>query len=210
MGAAFTPGTGYREIVTPVGRLLLAATCRGLVRVVYVGETNAPALKAALPGTSPPGGPGSAEPPPSSISGTLDDAARQIQQYFAGARRVFDVRLDLRLPPGFRRRVLAHLPNISYGHTETYSQVAQALGNPTAVRAAGTACAANPLPVVIPCHRVIRSDGSLGGYAGGIQAKGKLLALEAAVAGDLTVRASSDPIYCCSARVPPLRRPSST
>ena len=100
--------------------------------------------------------------------------------HIAGHLRNFDVPLDWRLSTGFRRTVLAHLSDIAYGHTATYAAVAQLTGNPKAVRAVGTACATNPLPVVVPCHRVLRSDGSLGGYLGGPEAKRTLLALEAA------------------------------
>jgi methylated-DNA-[protein]-cysteine S-methyltransferase len=110
----------------------------------------------------------------------LDEVSRQLEEYFAGRRRVFDVPLDLRLARGFRRSVLAHLPAIGYGQTESYAQVAAAAGRPRAVRAAGTACATNPLPVIVPCHRVIRSDGTPGLYVGGPEAKRSLLTLEAA------------------------------
>ncbi len=110
----------------------------------------------------------------------LDPAARQLDEYFAGGRRTFDLPLDFRLSRGFRRAVLAHLPEIGYGSTESYAQVAAAAGSPKAVRAVGTACATNPLPVVVPCHRVVRSDGSFGGYVGGEEAKRTLLTLEAA------------------------------
>ena len=96
------------------------------------------------------------------------------------SRRVFDLPLDFRLSSGFRRSVLAHLPDISYGHTESYAQVALAAGSPRAVRAVGSACATNPIPVVVPCHRVVRSDGSFGGYRGGAAAKELLLTLESA------------------------------
>ena len=111
--------------------------------------------------------------------GRLDDASRQLSEYFARTRRTFDLPLDLRLSSGFRRNVLAHLPTIGYGHTESYAQVAQAAGNARAVRAVGSACATNPLPVIVPCHRVVRSDGTLGGYVGGADAKRSLLTLEA-------------------------------
>ena len=88
--------------------------------------------------------------------------------------------MDFRLSSGFRRSVLAHLPDIAYGHTESYAQVAAAAGSPRAVRAVGSACATNPIPVVVPCHRVVRSDGSFGGYRGGAAAKELLLTLESA------------------------------
>jgi len=89
------------------------------------------------------------------------------------------VPLDWRLTAGFRRTVLHHLTDIAYGHTATYAALAQQAGNPKAVRAVGTACATNPLPLIVPCHRVVRSDGGMGGYLGGIDAKRTLLSLEA-------------------------------
>ncbi len=110
----------------------------------------------------------------------LDPAARQLEEYFAGRRRVFELPVDLRLSGGYRREVLRHLTEIDYGRTESYTEVATATGNPRAVRAVGSACATNPIPVVVPCHRVLRSDGSLGGYRGGLPAKRMLLDLEAA------------------------------
>jgi methylated-DNA-[protein]-cysteine S-methyltransferase len=112
--------------------------------------------------------------------GRLDDASRQLEEYFTGHRKSFGLPLDYRLAHGFRRCVLAQLAGIAYGRTRSYAQVAAAAGNPKAVRAAGSACAANPLPVVVPCHRVVRGDGSLGGYIGGLAAKRALLDLEAA------------------------------
>ena len=94
-------------------------------------------------------------------------SARQLAEYFAGERRDFVLPLDFRLAHGFRRAVLGHLVLINYGHTESYAEVAAATGRARAVRAVGTACATNPMPVVVPCHRVLRSDGKLGGYIGG-------------------------------------------
>src|SRR5213076_644465 len=93
-------------------------------------------------------------------------------------RSTFDTPLDLRLSHGFRRTVLSHLPEIGYGKTASYAAVAKAAGRPKAVRAVGTACATNPLPVVVPCHRVVRSDGGIGQYVGGTEAKKALLDLE--------------------------------
>jgi len=110
----------------------------------------------------------------------LDAAARELDEYFAGRRSRFDLPLDFRLSRGFRRAVLSHLNEIGYGTTASYAAVAAAAGNPKAVRAAATACATNPLPLVVPCHRVVRSDGTIGGYAGGVDVKKALLALEAA------------------------------
>ena len=161
----------YRMLDTPVGTLLLAATEQGVVRVAYEREDHDLVLVALAQKVS----------PRIMLSpGRLDPAARQLSEYFAGSRRSFDLPLDLRLATGFRRTVLAHLPQIGYGHTESYAQVASAAGHPRAVRAVGSACATNPVPVIVPCHRVVRSDGSLGGYAGGASAKQSLLALEGA------------------------------
>ena len=92
--------------------------------------------------------------------------------------QAFDLPLDYRLSGGFRQMVQRHLPQIAYGHTQSYREVAELVGNPKAIRAVGSACATNPLPVVVPCHRVLRSDGSLGGYIGGLEAKTALLTLE--------------------------------
>lgn len=164
------PLISYRTVETPVGPLLLAATPAGLVRVGY-GHLGHDAVLARLAA--------SVSPRVEHAPAALDPVARQLDEYFAGRRTVFDLPLDLRLARGFRRAVLDHLPAIPYGRTETYAQVAAASGSPMAVRAVGTACAANPVPVVVPCHRVVRSDGSAGGYVGGEDAKRTLLAIEA-------------------------------
>jgi methylated-DNA-[protein]-cysteine S-methyltransferase len=153
--------------------LLLAATADGLVRVAYEREDHDRVLETLATRVSP----RILEAPH-----RLEAAARELDEYFAGSRRTFDLPLDLRLASGFRRSVLAHLPQIGYGHTRSYAQVAAAAGRPRAVRAAGTACATNPLPVVVPCHRVVRSDGSTGGYVGGTAAKQTLLGIEHAAA----------------------------
>ncbi|MDT7692208.1 MAG: methylated-DNA-[protein]-cysteine S-methyltransferase, partial [Pseudonocardiales bacterium] len=162
---------GYRTLDTPVGTLLLAATGQGLVRVAFQSQDH----DAVLAGLSTAVSPRILRSP-----ARLDEVCRQLEQYFAGQRTAFDVPLDLRLSTGFRRGVLAHLPEIGYGRTASYAQVAVAAGSPKAVRAVGTACATNPLPLVLPCHRVIRSDGTLGQYAGGAAAKQALLRLETA------------------------------
>jgi methylated-DNA-[protein]-cysteine S-methyltransferase len=159
----------YRTLDTPVGSLLLAATEQGLVRVAYDVEGHDAVLASLASRVS---------PRVLAAPGRLDLVARELDEYFAGSRRAFDVPLDRRLSAGFRAEVLRHLPEIGYGHTESYAQVAAAAGNARAVRAVGSACATNPLPVVVPCHRVVRSDGSLGGYAGGPAAKRTLLTLE--------------------------------
>jgi methylated-DNA-[protein]-cysteine S-methyltransferase len=159
----------YRTVDTPVGTLLLAATPAGLVRVAYGPVPEA--LSALADKVS---------PRILHAPGRLDSVARQLDEYFAGTRRSFDVPLDLRLATGFRRAVLDHLPDIAYGRTESYLEVAAAAGSPRAVRAVGTACALNPVPIVVPCHRVVLSNGSMGRYAGGEAAKRTLLTLEAA------------------------------
>lgn len=160
----------YRTIDTPVGALLLASTGQGLVRVAYAREDHEAVLVKLAASVS---------PRVLNAPGRMDEVSRQLEEYFAGRRTAFEVPLDLRLSKGFRRNVLTHLPEIAYGSTQSYAQVAVATGSPKAVRAVGTACATNPLPVVVPCHRVVRSDGSFGGYLGGPEAKQALLALEA-------------------------------
>lgn len=161
----------YRTVDSPLGALLLAATPEGLVRVAFVGEGHDAVLDALATAVSP----RVLEAP-----ARLDVVARQLEEYFAGRRRTFDVPVDLQLATGFRRLVLQHLREIPFGATESYAVVARAAGSPNAVRAAGSACATNPVPVVVPCHRVVRSDGSIGQYRGGVAAKQTLLALEAA------------------------------
>lgn len=105
-------------------------------------------------------------------------AARQLEEYFAGRRREFTVPLDFRFAGGFRAAVLAELAKVPFGTTTTYGALAREAGNPNAVRAVGGACSHNPLPILVPCHRVLRSDGALGGYRSGAEAKRRLLALE--------------------------------
>ena len=161
----------YRMLDTPLGPLLLAATPAGLLRVAYESEDHDTVLTSLAERVS---------PRVLRAPGRLDDVAREIEDYFAGRRTTFDLPLDLQLAHGFRREVLTHLRDIAYGATASYSAVAAAAGRPTAVRAVGTACAVNPLPIVIPCHRVVRSDGSIGAYLGGVAAKQALLSLEAA------------------------------
>jgi methylated-DNA-[protein]-cysteine S-methyltransferase len=159
----------YRTLDSPVGPLLLAATPAGLVRVAFDREGH----DAVLAGLAAQISPRIMRSPR-----RLDDTARQLDEYFAHRRRSFDVPIDLQLAHGFRRNVLTHLRDIPYGSTETYAMVAAATGRPAAVRAVGTACAKNPLPLVVPCHRVVRSDGTIGQYGGGQAAKRQLLELE--------------------------------
>ena len=161
----------YRTVDSPVGELLLAATQRGLVRVAYVREDHESVLATIADRVS---------PRVLRAPARLDLAAGQLDEYFAGRRRTFDLVLDMQLARGFSRAVLDQLARIGYGATESYAAIATKAGRPAAVRAVGNACARNPLPLVVPCHRVVRSDGSLGGYAGGPDAKQTLLSLEAA------------------------------
>lgn len=161
----------YRVVDSPVGPLLLAATEDGVVRVAFELEDHDRVLESL----------GATIGSRILRGGTrLDPLAHELDDYFAGRRHGFDVPLDLRLARGFRLTVLRHLSEIPYGSTESYGEVAVASGSPRAVRAVGSACATNPLPIVVPCHRVVRSDGSLGGYLGGLPAKERLLALERA------------------------------
>ena len=161
----------YTTIDSPVGTLLLAATPKGLVRVAYDLEDHDRVLATLSQRLS---------PRVLRAPRRLDAAARELDEYFGRQRRAFDLPLDLSLSSGFRQLVQRHLPEIGYGQTRTYRQVAELVGNPKAVRAVGTACATNPLPVVVPCHRVLRADGTPGGYVGGPAAKQALLSLEAA------------------------------
>jgi len=160
----------YRVVDSPVGPLLVAATDRGLIRVAYACEGHDDVLQHLADEVS---------PRVLLAPARLDTAARELDEYFAGRRRNFDVSLDWRLPTGFRGTVLRHLHEIGYGQTASYAALAKLAGNPKAVRAVGTACATNPLPIVVPCHRVVRSDGTIGGYLGGAEIKRTLLALEA-------------------------------
>jgi methylated-DNA-[protein]-cysteine S-methyltransferase len=161
----------YTTIDSPVGTLLLAATPKGLVRVAFEVEDHDRVLDTLSHRIS---------PRVLRAPRRLDAAARELGEYFSRQRRAFDLALDLSLSRGFRQLVQQHLPEIGYGQTRTYGQVAELVGKPKAVRAVGTACATNPLPVVVPCHRVLRADGTPGGYVGGVAAKQVLLSLEAA------------------------------
>jgi methylated-DNA-[protein]-cysteine S-methyltransferase len=160
----------YTTVDSPVGQLLLAATTRGLARVAFEIEGHDRVLDslASRVGSRVLRSPG-----------RLDGVARELDEYFTGRRTGFDLPLDFTLSHGFRQLVQQYLPSIGYGQTRSYAEVARSVGRPAAVRAVGTACATNPLPVVVPCHRVLRSDGGLGGYLGGPQAKRTLLAMEA-------------------------------
>jgi methylated-DNA-[protein]-cysteine S-methyltransferase len=161
----------YRTVDSPVGALLLAATDAGLVRVAFAVEDHDKVLQGLADRIS---------PRVLAAPERLDVVAKELGEYFSGRRHEFDLALDWRLSAGFRRDILGRIGDIGYGHTATYASLAREAGNPRAVRAVGGACANNPLPVVVPCHRVLRTDGTLGGYVGGLDAKRALLGLEAA------------------------------
>jgi methylated-DNA-[protein]-cysteine S-methyltransferase len=154
---------------SPLGPLVLAATDDGLVTISYREADNvldelakkvSPRVLAHAP--------------------RLDDARRQLDAYFEGSLREFDLSLDWRLATPFQRAVLAEVRRVPFGSVASYQTVARAIGRPTASRAAGGANARNPIPIVVPCHRVVGSDGSLTGYAGGVDRKAYLLDLERA------------------------------
>ncbi|MEX0973079.1 MAG: methylated-DNA--[protein]-cysteine S-methyltransferase [Solirubrobacterales bacterium] len=159
----------YANVDSPFGPLLLASTPRGLVKLslpnIDPGETLED-LAARI------------SPRVLEAPGRLDDVRRQLDLYFAGRLREFDLPLDWQLSKGFRRRALRAIDRIPYGGTRSYTQIAASAGNERAVRAAGTACGSNPIPIVVPCHRVLRSGGALGGYGGGLPMKEALLEME--------------------------------
>lgn len=161
----------YRTVSSPIGELLLVASERGIVRLAFEGEDRDAVLAELATKVS---------PRILAAPERLEPAARELGEYFAGTRRAFDVPIDLSLTRGFRGEVVEFLRSIEFGHTRSYAEVAGAVGNPGAVRAVGTACATNPVPLFVPCHRVVRSDGTFGAYRGGHEAKGYLLAMEAA------------------------------
>lgn len=159
----------YRIVDSPIGDLLIATTPAGLVRVAFACEGFDEVLGTLATEVSP----RIHEDP-----AKLTPIATELAEYFNGTRRDFTMPLDFSLSTGpetFRRRVQQYLPQIAYGHTQSYRDIAEALANPKASRAVGTACATNPLPIVVPCHRVLRSDGRLGGFRGGLPAKTILL-----------------------------------
>lgn len=157
---------------SPLGPIFLGATDEGLVRVGLPTEREDAVLDELAERVSP--------RVLRAPRKTLTQARRQLDEYFDGRRRAFDVALDWRLTHGFRREVLRTTAEIPYGQTASYREVATRAGSPAAVRAAGTALATNPLPIVVPCHRVLRTGGALGAYRGGLEAKARLLRLEGA------------------------------
>lgn len=166
-----TLDVAVRTIESPFGPLLVAVTPLGVVRVAFALEDHDQVLGDLARRVS---------PRILETARRTDAVARELAEYFDGRRRRFDLAVDLRLVGGFRRRVVEALGRIPYGATRTYGALAATLDNPRAVRAVGSACAHNPVPVIVPCHRVVRSDGTIGNYLGGTDAKRALLDLESA------------------------------
>jgi methylated-DNA-[protein]-cysteine S-methyltransferase len=162
----------YAPVDSPFGRLLLAATKRGLVRVAFPEESVDATLERLAMKISP----RIVEAP-----GALDATRRELDEYFDGRRRRFELALDWTLVGPFGRRVLDVASDIPYGGVLSYAQVAAQAGSPRGSRAAGNALGSNPIPIVVPCHRVLRSGGALGGYGGGLERKQFLLELEGAL-----------------------------
>lgn len=161
----------YATVDTPVGRLIAAATPRGLARLAY--EDFNGGLDQVLDELARRLSPRILEAP-----ARLDGVRRELDEYFEGRRTSFDLPLDLGVCGPFGRRVLEAATAIPFGATRTYREVAAIAGNAAASRATGNALGANPIPIVVPCHRVLRSGGGLGGYTGGLHRKEQLLALE--------------------------------
>jgi methylated-DNA-[protein]-cysteine S-methyltransferase len=157
---------------TPLGRIIVGATSEGLVLVGLPSEDEDELLQQLADRIS--------RRVLRAPRASLTQTRHELDEYFAGTRRGFEIPLDWRLARGFRREVLRAAAEIPYGQTSSYRDVATRAGSPGAVRAAGTALATNPLPIVVPCHRVLRTGGALGAYRGGAAAKAALLELEGA------------------------------
>jgi methylated-DNA-[protein]-cysteine S-methyltransferase len=159
----------YARLDSPVGPLLLALTPRGLVRLAYIDSGEEQILAELATCVS---------PRVIRAPRQLDEPRRELDQYFAGKRREFELPLDWQLIRGFGRKVLSATARVPYGAVSTYKQLATEAGSPRAARAAGNALGANPLPIVVPCHRILHTGGGLGGYTGGLERKRQLLAIE--------------------------------
>jgi methylated-DNA-[protein]-cysteine S-methyltransferase len=156
----------YDVVESPVGVLHVASTEAGLCRISYFGEGWEDQLARQFGARV--------------LRSPLDDVRRELDEYFAGARRDFDLPLDLRVAP-FHADVLRELARVPYGQTETYGTLAARAGRPKAARAVGTVMNRNPIPIVLPCHRIVGANGALTGYAGGLDVKRRLLQLEGAM-----------------------------
>jgi methylated-DNA-[protein]-cysteine S-methyltransferase len=162
----------YARVDSPVGPLVAVTTQRGLARIAYELENGG--LDSILDDVALRLSPAIVEAP-----ARLDPVRRELDEYFEGRRQEFDIALDWALTTGFRRRVLQQCARIPFGATSTYKEMAIAAGSPRAFRAAGGALGSNPIPIVVPCHRVLASGGGLGGYTGGLDRKRRLLSIEA-------------------------------
>jgi methylated-DNA-[protein]-cysteine S-methyltransferase len=160
----------YARLDSPVGPLVLACTPDGLARLAYVDEGQDDAVLQDIAERL--------SPRMLAAPARLDAPRRELDEYFAGRRHAFNLTLDLRLLSDFTRRVLTATAAIPYGQVATYKEVAAAAGSPRGSRAAGNALGSNPLPIVLPCHRVLHTGGGLGGYTGGLERKRTLLAIE--------------------------------
>ncbi len=171
--AAGLVDVAYTSVDSPLGPLVVAATPRGLVRVAYADNEAPDEVLEELAAR--------VSPRVLEAPARLDPVLRELDQYFAGDRREFEAPIDWSHLAGFTRKVLRATARIGFGDTGTYRSVATGAGSPRAVRAAGNALGANPMPVIVPCHRVLRTGGALGGYTGGIERKQFLLRLEGAL-----------------------------
>jgi methylated-DNA-[protein]-cysteine S-methyltransferase len=160
----------YATVDSPLGRLMVASTPRGLVRVSYSQFRDDDAVLADLARR--------VSPRVLEAPARLDGARRELDEYFEGRRTEFDLPIDWALTRGFTTEVLRATAAVGFGQTTTYAEVAGAAGSPRAVRAAGNSLGSNPMPIVVPCHRVLRTGGALGGYTGGVERKEFLLRLE--------------------------------
>ena len=159
----------YGTLDSPLGTLTVMVTRRGLVRLSYPGEAVTEQLDEVASRIS---------PRILKAPERTDDVRRQLDDYFAGARHAFDVPIDWRLVRGFAASVLRATARIPFGRVSSYREIASEAGSPNAYRAAGNALGSNPIPIVVPCHRVLHAGGGLGGYTGGLDRKRFLLALE--------------------------------
>jgi methylated-DNA-[protein]-cysteine S-methyltransferase len=157
----------YDIVDSPIGGLFVAATERGLCRISFWPDGMEEALARTFG--------------PRVLRSPLDEVRRELDEYFAGKRRHFDLEVDTRFLPDYNRVVLDELARVEYGTTTTYGTLAALTGNPRAARAVGTVMNRNPIPIVLPCHRVVGATGSLTGYAGGLDRKEALLRLEGAI-----------------------------
>lgn len=160
----------YATTDSPLGPLIVAATPRGLVRVAYADSTSRDQVLELLAAR--------VSPRVLEAPARLDEPRRELDQYFEGRRTKFELPIDWSHLRGFTQKVLRETARIDFGELRTYADVAAGAGSPRAVRAAGNALGANPMPIVVPCHRVVRTGGGIGGYTGGLERKEFLLRLE--------------------------------